>query len=142
MERRVTNIVSLMTLPEKTACLDMSTAVPRLGIPNIGSSEGLPGLARNGGFGGKAIPATTFPEVIGMASTWDTELIRRAASAEADEACYISQNPKYRTPVLVVWAPNADLARDPRWAAITRAIAKSISCGNYVDGLRARIARR
>jgi beta-glucosidase len=115
LEQRVTNILSLMTLEEKTALLETSTAVPRLGIPNIGSSEGLHGLARNGGFGDKAIPTTTFPEVIGMASTWDPELIRRAAAAEADEARYISQNSKYRTPVLVVWAPNADLARDPRW---------------------------
>lgn len=115
LEQRITNILSLMTLQEKAACLGTSTAVPRLGIPDTGSSEGLHGLSRNGGFGDKAIPTTTFPEVIGMASTWDPELIHRAASAEADEARYISQSPKYRTPVRVVWAPNADLARDPRW---------------------------
>jgi beta-glucosidase len=115
LEQRITNILSLMTVEEKTAGLETNTAVPRLGIPNIGNSEGLHGLARNGGFGGKAVPTTTFPEVIGMASTWDPELIRRAAAAEAGEARYISQNPRYRTPVLVVWAPNADLARDPRW---------------------------
>ena len=37
LEQRVTNILSLMTLEEKTALLETSTAVPRLGIPNIGS---------------------------------------------------------------------------------------------------------
>ncbi len=115
LEQRVTNILSLMTVEEKTACLDTKTAVPRLGIPDAGSSEGLHGLVQSGGFGGPTIPTTTFPEVIGMAATWNPELIRRVAAVEADEARYISQSPKYKHNVLVVWGPNADLARDPRW---------------------------
>ena len=43
-EARITNILSLMTLQEKIAVLGMTTAVPRLGIPDAGSSEGLHGL--------------------------------------------------------------------------------------------------
>jgi beta-glucosidase len=115
LEERVTNILSLMALDEKTACLDTKTAVPRLGIPDAGSSEGLHGLVQSGGFGGTAITTTTFPEVIGLASTWNPDLIRRAAAVEAYEARYISQNSKYRRNLLVLWGPNADLARDPRW---------------------------
>ncbi len=104
-----------MTVEEKIACLETKTAVPRLSIPDAGSSEGLHGLVQSGGFGGPAIPTTTFPEVIGLAATWNPELIRRVAAVEADEARYISQSPKYKHNVLVLWGPNADLARDPRW---------------------------
>ena len=115
LEQRVDNILSLMTLDEKLACLTTSTAVPRLHIPDAGGSEGLHGLVRKGDFGQKAVTTTQFPEVIGMASTWDPALIRRAGAVEGYEARYIYQNEKYRSNVLVVWGPNADLARDPRW---------------------------
>jgi len=115
LEERVTNILSLMTVDEKIACLDTSTAVPRLGIPNAGNSEGLHGLVQKDIFGGNSTPTTTFPEVIGTASTWDPELIRRVGAVQAYEARYISQNVKYKHQALVVWGPNADLARDPRW---------------------------
>lgn len=115
LEQRVTNILSLMTIEEKTASFATSTAVPRLNIPDAGSSEGLHGLVQGGGFGGPSITTTTFPEVIGMGSTWDPALIRSVAAVQAYEARYITQNPKYKHPALVIWGPNADLARDPRW---------------------------
>jgi beta-glucosidase len=115
VEDRVTNILSLMTLQEKEACFATSNAVSRLGIPDAGSSEGLHGLVQGGGFGGPGVATTSFPEVIGLASSWDPELIRRVAAVQANEARYITQNPKYKHPALVVWGPNADLARDPRW---------------------------
>jgi beta-glucosidase len=115
IEQRVDDILSLMTLDEKLACLATSTAVPRLNIPDAGGTEGLHGLVRKGDFNQKAVTTTQFPEVIGMASTWDPELIRRAGAVEGYEARYIDQNEKYQSNVLVVWGPNADLARDPRW---------------------------
>ena len=115
LEQRVDNILSLMTLDEKLACLATSTAVPRLHIPDAGGSEGLHGLVRKGDFGQKAATTTQFPEVIGMASTWDPALIRRVGAVQGYEARYIYQSEKYRSNVLVVWGPNADLARDPRW---------------------------
>ena len=92
-----------------------SSAVPRLGIPDAGGTEGLHGIVQAGNFGAKPIPTTSFPEVIGMASTWDPTLIHDIAAAEAYEARYITQSAKYKHPALVVWGPNADLARDPRW---------------------------
>jgi beta-glucosidase len=115
LEQRVDNILSLMTLDEKLACLTTSTAVPRLHIPDAGGTEGLHGLVRKGDFGQKAVTTTQFPEVIGMASTWDPALIRRAGAVQGYEARYIHQSEKYKSNVLVVWGPNADLARDPRW---------------------------
>jgi len=115
VEQRIDNILSLMTLDEKLACLSTRTAVPRLGIPNAGNSEGLHGLVRKGRGSQPAVPTTQFALAVGMAETWDTDLIRRAGALEGYEARYLTQSPKYHTPVLVVWAPNADLARDPRW---------------------------
>ena len=48
-----------------------------------------------------------------MGATWDKELISRAGAVQGYEARYITQHDK--VPVLVVWGPNADLSRDPRW---------------------------
>src|SRR5579863_7704900 len=115
MEQRVDDILKQMTLDEKLACLASSTAVPRLNIPDAGWSEGLHGLVRKGDFGQKAVTTTQFPEVIGMASTWDPALIRRAGAVQGYEARYIYQNQKYKSHDLILWGPNADLARDPRW---------------------------
>lgn len=56
LEDRVSNILSLMTLEEKLACLTVSTAVPRFGIPNAGNSEGLHGLVRKATANSTAIP--------------------------------------------------------------------------------------
>jgi beta-glucosidase len=48
MEQRVNNIISLMTLDEKIACLGTNPNVPRLGIRGTNHSEGLHGLALGG----------------------------------------------------------------------------------------------
>jgi beta-glucosidase len=118
IEQRVDNILSLMTVDEKIASLEILNKhadVARLNIPSAGWSEGLHGLVRKGDFGGKAIPTTSFAETIGMAETWDADLIHRAGAVQGYEARYIYQNEKYKDNVLIVWGPNADLARDPRW---------------------------
>jgi beta-glucosidase len=118
IEERVDNIVSLMTLDEKIACLGTNPSVPRLGIRGTGHVEGLHGLALGGPGGwGRQNPVTTtqFPQAIGMAETWDTDAIRLAASVEGYEVRYAAQNEKYKRGGLVVRAPNADLGRDPRW---------------------------
>ena len=115
-EQRIDNLISLMTLEEKVACLNTNPSVPRLGVKGSRHSEGLHGLAQGGPSDwGRRNPTTTtiFPQAIGMAETWDTEVIRRAAAAEGFEARYIFQ--KYNRGGLVVFAPNADLGRDPRW---------------------------
>ncbi len=118
IEERVSNVVSLMTLEEKIDFMHFRAAVPRLGIPPLNSAEGLHGEA----MGGPAnwtprppIPTTVFPQAIGLGETWDQELLRQAASIEGYEARYIEQNPKYHKGGLVIFAPNADLGRDPRW---------------------------
>jgi len=118
VEQRVNNIISLMTLDEKIACLGTNPNVPRLGIRGTGHSEGLHGLALGGpgGWGRPTpIPTTQFAQEIGMGETWDTELIRLAGGVEGYEARYINQSEKTHRGNLVIRAPNADLGRDPRW---------------------------
>lgn len=107
-----------MTLEEKIACLGTQPNVPRLGIQGTDHAEGLHGLAM-GGVGdwgaGNPIPTTMFPQSIGLAETWDPEIVRRAAAIVGYEARYIAQSPQYKRSHLVVRAPNADLGRDVRW---------------------------
>jgi beta-glucosidase len=125
VEERITSILSLMTLDEKIAALRTDTGVARLGIPNAGRSEGIHGLVqrRLGGGAGpgpapKPIPTTQFAQVVGMGRTWNKELIRRAGAVQGREARWIYNSEKYDRQPLVVWGPNSDLARDPRWGRI------------------------
>ncbi len=118
IEKRIDNILSLMTLDEKIKAFSTNPSVPRLGIVGTEHVEGLHGLALGGPaeWGGKdqePLPTTTFPQAYGLGETWDVDLIKRVAKAEAYETRYAFQ--KYKRGGLVVRAPNADLARDPRW---------------------------
>jgi len=117
IEERIDNIISLMTLEEKIACLDTRPNVPRLGITGTGHVEGLHGLALGGpGNWGRPtpIPTTQFPQAIGMGETWDTDVVQQAGVIEGYEVRYTVQS-KYKRGGLVVRAPNADIGRDPRW---------------------------
>jgi beta-glucosidase len=122
IEQRVENAVSLMTLDDKFALLGWRAHIRHLGIRATSHEEGLHGLSlggprlQGGMWGRRAhIPTTTFPQAIGMAETWDPDLVRRAAAAEGYEARYVAQNRQYEQHALVIRAPNADLGRDPRW---------------------------
>ena len=118
VEKRIDNIISLLTPGEKITCLGTNPTIPRLGIKGSGHIEGLHGVALGGpGNWGrrKLVTTTTFPQSYGLAETWDTALIRKVAATEAYEARYIFQSEKYKTGALVVRAPNADIGRDPRW---------------------------
>ena len=118
-EKRIDNLLSLMTLDEKIAALSTNPSVPRLGVKGTGHVEGLHGLAMGGlpaewgGKGKEPLTTTTFPQAYGLGETWDTELLEKVATAEALETRVSYQ--KYNRGGLVVRAPNADLARDPRW---------------------------
>ena len=118
VEKRIDNIISLLTLDEKINCLSTNPSVPRLGIKASVQVEGLHGLALGvpGNWGRRTpIPTTTFPQSIGMAETWDPDLIKQAANIEGYEARYVFQSDNYKRGGLVIRAPNADLGRDPRW---------------------------
>src|SRR5690606_30769754 len=58
--------------------------------------------------------ATVFPQAIGLASTWNPDLIKEVGSVVGDELRgYNSINPVVWG--LQVWSPVVDLLRDPRW---------------------------
>ena len=83
-----------------------------------GMSRGLHGLSQGGpggwqGPGKVVIPTTQFPQPRGLGQTWDPALLRQIASVEGFEARYVTG--RYHRGGLIVRAPNADLARDPRW---------------------------
>jgi beta-glucosidase len=119
-DARIKNLISLMTLDEKINCLSTRISVPRLGVKGARTIEGLHGLAYSGPAnwavkGPKASPTTTFPQAIGLAQMWDTELLKRIADWQATEARFLAQNKKFGTAGLIVFAPNADMGRDIRW---------------------------
>jgi beta-glucosidase len=81
IEKRIDNILSLMTIDEKIECLDTNPNVPRLGIKGSGHVEGIHGLTQGGpGKWGRpqTVPSTTFPQGIGLGETWDKEILRQA----------------------------------------------------------------
>jgi beta-glucosidase len=115
-DKRIDNLLSLMTTDEKIAVLGTQTSVPRLSVPNIGSSEGIHGVVqREARFGREPITTTQFPQPPGMGDSWDPEMVRQAAGVEGYEARFISQTPKYNRQILMLWGPQSDLDRDPRW---------------------------
>ena len=132
-DERVENLLSLMTLEEKIATFS-GLGVPRLGVPDPGRSEAIHGLVRGGNTdleyfvrisqADKAsmypqqvkadlVHSTAFPQGYGLGATWDREILRMVGEVMSHEARYHSW--KTGKNCLVLWAPNADLGRDPRW---------------------------
>jgi beta-glucosidase len=116
-EARINDLLAHMTLQEKVDCLGTNTAVPRLGVKSFGSSEGIHGVVQRDSpeRHRAAIYTTQFPQPPGMGETWDPDIVRQAAAVEGAEARYISEQPRYNRSLYMLWGPQADLARDPRW---------------------------
>ncbi|UAK25245.1 glycoside hydrolase family 3 C-terminal domain-containing protein [Sphingomonas nostoxanthinifaciens] len=116
-DQRIANLLSLMTADEKIDALSTESGVPRLGVPNFGASEGIHGVQQRGDGKVRQTPilTTQFPQPPGLGATWDPDLVRQAAGVEGREARWISQTPVYDRQIMMLWGPQADLARDPRW---------------------------
>jgi beta-glucosidase len=121
---RATDLVSRMTLQEKVLQMQSTApAIPRLGVPAYNWwNEALHGVVQG--------RATVFPQAVGLAATWNTDLMQRVADAISTEA-----RAKYhdaqtrpaptgpdtlatlpgRTAGLTYWSPNINIFRDPRW---------------------------
>src|SRR5699024_6063203 len=80
-EERAIDLVSRMTLLERCEQLKYDApAIERLGVPAYNWwNEGLHGVARGG-------VSTMFPQAIGMAASFDTQLIREIATIISIEA--------------------------------------------------------
>lgn len=115
VEARVDDLVSRMTLDEKVAqMLYNAPSIPRLGVPEYNWwNECLHGVARAG-------VATVFPQAIGMAASFNTELLHRVAVAISDEARakhheFARRGDRSIYKGLTEWSPNVNIFRDPRW---------------------------
>lgn len=127
-DARIDSLMAMLTLDEKIHLLSTDFGVERLGIPHCGHYEGLHGLTLGGpamwggkteGEDGKMIAAdsytTIFPQSYGLGSTWSPDLVKKVGEQSGLEARYYFNTRKGRGCALVMRAPNADLARDPRW---------------------------
>ena len=115
IEERVDGLVGAMTRREKIAqMLHSAPPIPRLGVPSYNWwNECLHGVARAG-------VATVIPQAIGMAASFNEDLMFKVSEAISDEA-----RAKYHKAVkqenrgiyfgLTYWTPNINIFRDPRW---------------------------
>lgn len=115
-QERAEDLVSRLTLEQKAALMDFdSREIPELGISKYcWSSEALHGSAFAG-------TATVYPQAIGMAASWDEELLLKVFDEISTEQ-RVKFNQARRSPEgvgmhrgLSVWTPNINIFRDPRW---------------------------
>jgi len=116
VEQRVADLVRRMSLSEKVSQLmNGAPEISRLGVPSYDYwNECLHGVARAG-------HATVFPQAIGLAAMWDTDLMHTIADTIATEGraknnAARADNPNTaRYYGLTFWTPNINIFRDPRW---------------------------
>ena len=115
MRQEAKEVISSMTMEEKLSQLmNASPGIDRLNIkPYDWWNEGLHGVGRDG-------RATVFPQPIGLAATFDEELVRQIGDAVATEGrakFNVAQRLKNysRNAGLTFWSPNVNIFRDPRW---------------------------
>jgi len=115
IDQRVDDLIGRMTLEEKASqMIDAAKELPKLNVPQYGWwSEALHGVARAG-------KATVFPQAIGMAATFNPDLIQEVSSAISDEgrAMYNAAIKRGFHDIyqgLTFWSPNVNIFRDPRW---------------------------
>ena len=108
-------LVSQMTIEEAASQLRYDApAIERLGVPAYNWwNEALHGVARAG-------TATSFPQAIGIAATFDPELVRALGDVAATEgrAKYNAASRHGDRDIykgLTFWSPNVNIFRDPRW---------------------------
>ena len=113
--KRAQELVSQMTLEEKASQLKHDApAIPRLNVPAYNWwNEALHGVARAG-------VATSFPQAIGMAAAFDTELMGQVGQVIGVEGrakynAYSAQEDRDIYKGLTFWSPNVNIFRDPRW---------------------------
>ena len=116
-KERAIDLCSRLTLEEKAQLmLDESPAIPRLGIKKFfWWSEALHGAANMGN-------VTNFPEPVGMASSFNPQLLYKVFDiastefrAQYNHRMYDLKGEDMKMRSLSVWTPNVNIFRDPRW---------------------------
>src|SRR5690606_20990404 len=109
LDERIADLPSPLTLEEKVSLMHQwQPAIDRLDIPAFRTgTEALHGVAWLG-------EATVFPQAIGLASTWNPDLLEDVGEVVGTEVRgYHTLDEWYHG--LNVWAPVVDPLRDPRW---------------------------
>jgi beta-glucosidase len=140
-DERIDNLISLMTLEEKIA-LFSGAGIPRLGVANPGSVEAIHGAVMSGNPSYSIYRndfSTTFPQGYGLGETWDKDMLKLVGETMAYEARYYSRMRGRNT--LVMWAPNSDLARDPRWGRTEESLGEDpylvgVLSGEMIKGMQ------
>ncbi len=136
VDERVEDLISRLTLEEKISLMPTrQAAVERLGIReyNVGGEAAHGLVAREG-------PTTVFPQTLGLACTWNPDLMLAIGSAVGDEAraYYKKRN---ESGGLTLWAPTVDMERDPRWGRTEEAYGEDphltgMMSAAYAKGMR------
>ncbi|MEM1543511.1 MAG: glycoside hydrolase family 3 N-terminal domain-containing protein [Candidatus Bathyarchaeia archaeon] len=118
-EGRIGSLLNVFGADETNRIQRIAVEESRLGIPLIFGLDVLHGYK------------TIFPIPLGLASTWDPDIVRRAASIAAAEAAADG--------VHWTFAPMVDIARDPRWGRIAEGAGEDPYLGSamaraYVEG--------
>lgn len=134
-------LVAQMTVEEAASQLRYDApAIDRLGVPEYNWwGEALHGVARAG-------TATSFPQAIGMAASFDPDLITRLGDISATEArakhnAYSAHGDRDIYKGLTLWSPNINIFRDPRWGRGQETygedpvLTATLGCA-YVNGLQ------
>ena len=115
LEERVYDLISRLSLDEKISqLLNDALGIERLNIPKYNWwNEALHGV----GFSGIA---TVFPQAIGLAASFDLDLMTKVAKAISDEGRAkhheaVRNNERKIFQGLTFWSPNVNIFRDPRW---------------------------
>ena len=114
-EERAKDLVSRMSVEECAGqMLFNAPAIERLGVKSFNWwNEALHGVARSG-------LATVFPQAIGLAATFDADLLHETADVISTEGrAKFNSYQKYGDhdiyKGLTFWSPNINIFRDPRW---------------------------
>ena len=128
IETRVEQIMEKMTLREmidQLDCYSSHNGDARLGVGQINVCEALHGVCLEG--------ATSFPQALSLAATWNPDLVRRVGAAIAQETRAYD--------VHMVFAPMLALAQDARWGRVEESfgedpvLVSEMGCA-YVEGMQ------
>lgn len=126
-DQRIDLFIGQLTTDEKIMWLSTRMDMTRQGGPKLNCYEGLHGIALGGPANNNGmkevdgknvpnpLPTTIFPQAYGLGCTWNPQAVRLVGQQMAAEARYYCHQSAAKRKGLVIYAPNADLARDPRW---------------------------